>query len=118
MAKREVLKERRHEARDRHVFSSEFVAEVMTIYEQMASEFDSYRPLLTECLKELDDRTRQAIDLRYIDDLRPANIAERLNVTPGAARVLLHRARSALRECVERRLSMAALSHMQENDLK
>jgi RNA polymerase sigma-70 factor, ECF subfamily len=104
IARLEVLKQQRQQARDRHFFSAEFVEELSTAYQDMAGAFDGYRPTLAECLKELDTRARRALDLRYSDDLRPAAIAERMQATPGATRVLLHRARALLRECIQRRL--------------
>jgi RNA polymerase sigma-70 factor, ECF subfamily len=114
IARRELLKQQRQLARDRHVFSPDFAEQLGTVYEKMAGEFDGYRQTLAECLKELDGRTRRALDLRYADDLRPAAVAERMQLTAGAARVLLHRARVTLRECIQRRSNMASLANRRE----
>ena len=104
IARREVLKQQRQRARDRHVFSDAFAEQLSVTYEKMAGQFDGYQHALLGCLKELDERAKKALDLRYSDDLSPAAVAERMLVTPGAARVLLHRARTSLRECIQRRL--------------
>ena len=116
IARREVLKQQRQRARDRHVFSEEFAERLSVTYEKMAGSFDGYRQTLSECMKELDSRARHALDLRYGDDLRPAVLAERMEVTPGAARVLLHRARTTLRECIERHLGRVPLARLQKNE--
>lgn len=104
IARREVLKSQRQQAREGRCFSAEFIEELSAVYEQMSGELSGYRQTLSECLKELDERARRALDLRYSDDLRPAAIAQRMEATPGATRVLLHRARAVLRECIQRRL--------------
>jgi RNA polymerase sigma-70 factor (ECF subfamily) len=103
IARLEALKERRREARDRLVFGGDLAERLSTVYETMSGQLEAYGHLLDGCLKELDERAREALGLRYVEDLKPANIAERLGTTPGAIRVLLHRARAALQKCIERR---------------
>ena len=58
---------------------------------------------LDECVEELDGRARQAIQLRYAGNLRTAQIAAEMQISDGAARMLLSRARTLLRKCVEGR---------------
>jgi RNA polymerase sigma-70 factor (ECF subfamily) len=48
-------------------------------------------------LDELPEPDRQALELRIVDDLSYDAVAERLGVTPGAARMRVHRALSRLR---------------------
>lgn len=48
-------------------------------------------------LRLLKDEYREAIILRYVDELTTAEIAEALGKTPGNVRVLLHRALETLR---------------------
>ncbi|MBN1395747.1 MAG: sigma-70 family RNA polymerase sigma factor [Pirellulales bacterium] len=103
IARRETLKELRRQARGRHVFSNDLAEKIGQVYEKMAGRFDAYTPTLGECLEEMDHRARKAFDLRYVGGLKPADMAERMSMTSGAVRVLLFRARSALRECIERR---------------
>lgn len=65
--------------------------------------------MLRECLAELPPRAREAIDLRYGDACKPAEVAQRLNWTPEAVYVTLSRARAILRKCVERKLKQSDL---------
>ncbi len=104
IAKFEILKEQRRGARDRHVFGDDLTERLGAAYEKMSGQLEAYGPMLDECLKEVDCRARLALDLRYVEDLKPADVAEQMEMTPGAVRVLLHRARTALRDCIERRM--------------
>ena len=56
---------------------------------------------LTAALAELPDGQRRAIELRVVADHAYAEVGRRLDITPGAARVRVHRGLDALR----RRLS-------------
>ena len=60
------------------------------------------RELLHRCMEELSPRAREVIDLRYGEACMPAEIARRLQWTSESVYVALSRARSLLRDCVER----------------
>lgn len=53
------------------------------------------------CLSQLPERLRHAFLLRELDDCTGAEVSKELGVTEGNARVLLHRARLLLRDCLE-----------------
>lgn len=57
-----------------------------------------------QAVRALPESYRDPLLMRYLDGLSSAQIAERVGTTPGAARVLLYRALTALRE----RLGVAA----------
>jgi RNA polymerase sigma-70 factor (ECF subfamily) len=59
---------------------------------------------LPKCLESLGQSAREAIDLRYRSQLRMAVIAEKLKRSEGAVKLLVHRARQALRHCLNRKL--------------
>jgi RNA polymerase sigma-70 factor (ECF subfamily) len=59
---------------------------------------------LPGCLESLGQSAREAIDLRYRSQLKMAAIAERLKRSEGAVKLLVHRARAALKHCLDRRL--------------
>jgi RNA polymerase sigma-70 factor (ECF subfamily) len=59
---------------------------------------------LPGCLEQLGPSARQAIDLRYSGRLRLAEIGARLKRSEGAAKLLMFRARQALRRCLEQRV--------------
>ena len=53
IARRELLKQQRQRARDRHVFSDDLTAKLGQTYEKMAGQFDGYGQALRDCFKEL-----------------------------------------------------------------
>jgi RNA polymerase sigma-70 factor (ECF subfamily) len=65
---------------------------------------DEYLDSLDDCLSELTERARRAIELRYRDDRSRADIAAALEMTEDGAKTLLRRTRDVLRECVERKV--------------
>jgi RNA polymerase sigma-70 factor (ECF subfamily) len=60
---------------------------------------------LPKCLDSLGQSAREAIDLRYRAQLRMEEIGRRLKRSEGAVKLLVHRARQALRHCLERKLT-------------
>lgn len=71
-----------------------------------ASGWSSRRQdVLKECLKEVPERSRKVLDLKYGDGRPSRAIAERLGMQTTAVDMLLSRVRLALRHCVERKLA-------------
>jgi RNA polymerase sigma-70 factor (ECF subfamily) len=66
---------------------------------------DDYVVALEDCLETgVTPRVRRALDLLYRDRLSREEIAEQLEMAVEGVKTLLRRARSTLRECVERKL--------------
>ncbi len=105
IARFEVLKCRRTWARDRHVFSNDMMDEIGEVFQEMAEELDGQRKVLHQCVEQVQGRSRRVLQMRYFDDLKAAEIAERMSMATGAVRVLLHRVRNAIRKCMERRIT-------------
>jgi RNA polymerase sigma-70 factor (ECF subfamily) len=63
--------------------------------------FDDVMGKLPRCLEALGPSARQAIDLYYHEDLRMQEIATRFKRSEGAVKLLVHRARQAVRRCLE-----------------
>ena len=64
-----------------------------------------YLVALGECLEvAISPRDRQALELQYRDQASRAKIAAELELAVEGVKTLLRRARSALRDCVERKL--------------
>jgi RNA polymerase sigma-70 factor (ECF subfamily) len=58
---------------------------------------------LAECLDQLEDRVRQAIDGFYRDQLSREELAARLDMKPDGVKTLLRRTRELLRNCIEKK---------------
>lgn len=56
---------------------------------------------LWRLVSQLPDRQREAVVLRYIGDLREADVAKHLGLSPGGASALLSKARRRLRDQIE-----------------
>lgn len=66
-------------------------------------EDDEFREVLAECLGKLPPRAAEALRLRERDDLAVQQIGKILELSPTNIGVILHRARTALRRCLELR---------------
>jgi RNA polymerase sigma-70 factor (ECF subfamily) len=107
IARLEVLSKRRQSTIRSVVGSdSQLIESVTAAYEELAPELDLRAHALRECRKEVRGRAETVLKLRYENALKPADIAAKLGLEPGAVRVQLSRIRSALQECVQRRLAM------------
>jgi RNA polymerase sigma-70 factor (ECF subfamily) len=102
IAKMKVLTYQREKASAPLVFDGVLVEQIADDCRQLAEEDFPVRDLLNRCIPELDARAREAIRLRYGDEMKTPRIAETLGISHGAARMLLTRARTALRLCVEK----------------
>jgi RNA polymerase sigma-70 factor (ECF subfamily) len=60
--------------------------------------------MLKECLAELTQRARWALEMRFRDRLPRAEIAAALKITEHGAKNLMQRAKKQLRGCVERKM--------------
>jgi RNA polymerase sigma-70 factor (ECF subfamily) len=66
------------------------------------------RRALAECLGSLAGRMGEVVRGHYFQGLRLSELASRVGLTAAAAKQLLYRARTALRECVQRRVNLEA----------
>ncbi len=108
-AKYEILNSRRRRATDRHVFDSEALDSVAEAFVGMEAELGGISEALRKCLKSIQGKAREAFDLRYAQDAKPPEIADRLSMSTNAVGVLLHRTRNFLRRCVKHRIMIAGL---------
>ncbi len=64
---------------------------------------DAILTALTDCLKTVDGRAREAIDLFYRDGLSRKAMAAAMNIKPEGVKTLLRRTRDILRNCIQRK---------------
>ena len=80
------------------------------VVESLAPAFGAHEPeedrlqAVLACLEKLPARSRAVIQMRYLAEQAPAEIAKELNRSANGVRVALAKAREMLRECVARRL--------------
>jgi RNA polymerase sigma-70 factor (ECF subfamily) len=68
-------------------------------------DFTEHKAALSECLGQVAGRSREVLQLRYLEGLAPGDIAARISWKVGAVNVALSRARRFLRECAGKRLA-------------
>lgn len=106
IARSRVIDFYRAQDRSRILFSDELLKRLADTFSEQAESRNHRREALEACLDELPDKSRRLLDLRYVDELSAAETAEAVGSTDGSVRVLLSRIRSALAECIQRRVAM------------
>jgi len=102
---RNILREHvRRQHRRREVAWTELCLELDALVVEHGGANDEALAHLPLCLNSLGQSAREAIDLRYRAQLRMAAIAERLKRSEGAVKLLVHRARAALKHCLDLKL--------------
>ncbi|MCR9291718.1 MAG: sigma-70 family RNA polymerase sigma factor [bacterium] len=106
IAKSRVIDFYRAQDRTRVVFSDELLGHLADTIAKQADGRSHRREALQACLDELPPRSRRLLNLRYVEELSAAEMAQETGSTSGSVRVLLSRIRTALASCIERRLAM------------
>lgn len=103
IAKNQVRLYLRRQRRERLMFDDGLIAALAATFEETTA--DRLRPLdfLKDCLGELQGRSRELCELRYVHDLKPAAISEAVDMTANSVAKALQRIRDQLRDCVNRK---------------
>ncbi|MCA9237351.1 MAG: sigma-70 family RNA polymerase sigma factor [Planctomycetales bacterium] len=97
----------RDRGRDRHVFSSELVSQL--VQRPIASkDIEPSRRALRVCVQSLNEGDKKMLVHRYFSNSAICEIAEQTQKTPAAVKSCLFRIRKSLRRCIERRLSLGS----------
>tara|TARA_R110000850_G_scaffold30703_1_gene84817 strand:+ start:1908 stop:2441 length:534 start_codon:yes stop_codon:yes gene_type:complete len=80
------------------------VDRVADAFEVMQPELEDMKEALADCIKQVPSAKRELLAWQYEDGLQPAEIGQRIGKSPNHVAVLLHRLRSILRHCVERKM--------------
>ncbi|HEX4129428.1 MAG TPA: sigma-70 family RNA polymerase sigma factor [Pirellulales bacterium] len=103
---RNLLRERARQVRRRkEVVWTELCLELDELTAPGDDAEDDSLVHLPNCMESLGDSARQAIEMRYCSQLRLAEIGNRLRRSEGAAKLLMFRARQALKSCLDHKVS-------------
>jgi RNA polymerase sigma-70 factor (ECF subfamily) len=105
IARHKAVDFHRRRSGDKLVFDTEALAILAEAHQEVEYDQGPRREAMEHCLKRLAAKARRLVDLRYEDDLKPAEIARTMGSNVSAIKVALHRVRAALRECIEARLA-------------
>jgi RNA polymerase sigma-70 factor (ECF subfamily) len=100
VAKNLLLKARRNAGK---VIAVAELEQVETEWVQLVGDEDgaALSEALKECLKQLEDKPRQVLDLQYKEGKQRIEIAEALGMTDDGIKTLLRRTKARLRKCME-----------------
>ncbi len=98
----------RSRRRDRLVFDEETVTCLAVAIQEVANEKSMQLDHLQDCLGTLESRSHRLLELRYEQDMKPAAIAERVEMSANSVAKALQRIRDRLRECIDRKNLEAA----------
>ena len=105
IARFEVLNYRKQQARDSRIkFSDELEHIIVAETAETNDEMLNRQSALRECLKQLKSESREMLLSRYSDDETLAQLAARFGRSVGGIKVTLCRLRTALTDCIQRRL--------------
>jgi RNA polymerase sigma-70 factor (ECF subfamily) len=93
---------RQKQLRDKIVFSDEVVAALAVESKELDDCYEERSAALERCLAQIQSRSREALRLRYAENLAVNELAKKMERTPNAVSQLLFRARQWLVECVKR----------------
>jgi RNA polymerase sigma-70 factor, ECF subfamily len=103
VAKNLLLKARRNAGK---VIAVAEIEQIETEWVQLVGDEDgaALSAALKECLKQLEDKPRQVLDLQYREGKQRIEIAQALGMTDDGIKTLLRRTKARLRKCMETRL--------------
>ena len=108
IARNVALKSRRDMSRDvNRLLDTELLDQIQVGFEENLGAWTALRHALQLCLRKQQNRMLEVLRWRYAFDLKPQEVASRMGITSGAVRVMLHRARTALRDCIQHQLRMS-----------
>lgn len=82
----------------------EAVDQVAAAFEELSPQAEDMKEALADCLSRVPGSQRRMLSLQYEEGLKPSEIAEGIGKSANHVAVILHRLRSALKECVERKI--------------
>lgn len=101
VARNQVRLYLRRRSKDPHFFDDEALEALVHAFSSLGAEEHEKLGRLEGCMEKLEGRARQLCEYRYAKNLKPAAIAEELDMAPNAVAKALQRIREQLRDCVE-----------------
>lgn len=107
VARNQLVALRRQQCREVSTVDLEAADSVWAAVAGSDGSLADYLDALRQCVDRLDGRPKRAIDLHYRDRAGREAIASELGMQPEGVKTLLRRTRQLLRDCIERKLSIA-----------
>ena len=110
VAKYKVMEWRRRQKKAAMLFDEDAIDAIHFSYTNPKVDWTETGHAIDLCLKKASPAAEKLLVMRYLEDLKPAEIARRTKTTANSVSVRLSRARDALKDCIERRLKEAQAS--------
>lgn len=104
IARRRVVDHFRAASPDTIAFDEQTLAALSEAHESLHDLAHARRVALDDCMNEVHDRGRRALEARYRDNLAVKRIAEQMKTSPHAISVLLYKVKASLADCIEGKL--------------
>lgn len=105
IARNKVREYYRNRKTRQQVFSMETLDMIAREHESASTCFEPMRYALRFCLRKLEGKGRRILEMRYLQQMKPADVADQIGTTRNAVFITLHRVRAALRKCIEKRMA-------------
>ena len=109
VARFEVLRWKRQQARSREVLSEDAISLLADSAQEHAEEINVHRILLRECLERVNGLRRRVLDMKYSENMKAREIAHATGRSVEAVEMLLVRVRRLLQSCIEQKLRTRAV---------
>lgn len=93
---------RQRQLRDKTLFSDDLLSILASEAKEVDERHEERAAALERCLEQMPSRSREAIRLRYAEELKVPDMAQKLRRNPNAVYQILFRARQWLIECVQK----------------
>ncbi|MDB4459042.1 sigma-70 family RNA polymerase sigma factor [bacterium] len=100
LAKSRVIDHYRVQGREKLVFSEPLLDQLAQSLVTRQKHQSDRAAAMEQCIEKLPDKSRKLLELRYEDGASAEEMAESLNSSAGSVRVMLHRIRNILEECI------------------
>jgi RNA polymerase sigma-70 factor (ECF subfamily) len=106
----EVMAYRKQASRQRRISDPSVLEKIAQQLSSQSLDFQDRLAALIECVKELPERQRQCVALRYDGDLPLSEVAAQLQQSENSVAAVLYRARLSLATCIKRKLGRGRAS--------
>jgi RNA polymerase sigma-70 factor (ECF subfamily) len=107
IARMEALKWRERQAGNRIVLSEDIVSRLAKTAAEESEDLPARHKFMMECLEQLQGAARKLVNLKYFERKKIREIAGNLQRNVSAIEMQLVRVRRLLRDCIERKMTMA-----------
>ena len=102
LAKSRGIDHYRVKGREKLIFSEPLIDQLTeTLAVKQKKEQSDRSVALESCVEKLPDKSRHLLNLRYEEGASAEEIADSLNSSAGSVRVMLHRIRNMLADCIK-----------------